>query len=233
MPESGLTSQRSAVMTCGMKSPRNARALRAVVDAQEQVAGGRQAVAADDEALDVGEVELGHAGKRSRKRDLQLLRLEPLGLERELDQPRPLVEVRVHLLDRVAAVGGEEQRRLELVRLQPGREAGPAPRVAAAVAPDGVGVLAEPGLQPLEVRVELAVEVAGEQQPRRVQRVAVPLAVAHVLDLVDHHPAPEVRPGHARERAGLALGQRVQVRGQLGRMAVEDRRQHGQRVGLA
>ena len=59
------------------------------------------------------------------------------------------------------------------------------------------------------------------------------LPVALVLDLVDHHPAAEVGPGHARERAVVALGQGVEVRGELRRVAVEDRRQHGQRVRLA
>ena len=66
MPESGLTSQRSAVMTSAIESLRKARAFTASSIAQEQVAGGRQAVAADQEALDVGEVERGQNASRKR-----------------------------------------------------------------------------------------------------------------------------------------------------------------------
>ena len=80
---------------------------------------------------------------------------------------------------------------------------------------------------------ERAVEVAREEQARGLQTVAAALPVALVLDVVDHHPAAEVRARHARERAARALRQSVQVRGELVRVAVEDRGQHGQRVGLA
>ena len=59
------------------------------------------------------------------------------------------------------------------------------------------------------------------------------LAAALVLDLVDHHPAREVGPGHAPQRAAGAFRQRFEVLGELLHMAVEDRRHDGERVRLA
>src|SRR3954454_17314556 len=50
--------------------------------------------------------------------------LEPLRGEGERHEPAALVEVAPHLGDALIAVGGEEQRALDLVRAQPRREAG-------------------------------------------------------------------------------------------------------------
>ena len=66
-------------------------------------------------------------------------------------------------------VGREEQRALDLVGAQVGGEGAGigAAGIADAVAPDRVCRRAEPGAQPLEVRLDRPVEVAREQQPGR------------------------------------------------------------------
>ena len=206
-----------------------------VVDAQEQVRGEREPVAAHDEALDVLAVDLGHrSGKVSMKRVLRSVASSFWPSSTSSSERAPAVEVLVHLLDRHAAVGGEEQRRVERVGAHVGREAGPVgvARIAAAVAPDRVGLGAHAGAQALQVGADLAVVVAGEQQARR-ERVAPPLGGALVDDVADHHPARDVRPGHARERARVALAEAFQVGGELRRVAVEDRREDAERVRLA
>ena len=189
---------------------------RRVVDAQEQVARGGQPVAADHEALDRGELErLGHVMNSAWKRACSSGRREPLRPHRELDQLRAPREVGVHLGDGLVAVGAEEQRALDLVVAEVGGERGRvcAPRVAGAVAPDRVGVVGQLGAQRLEVGVERPVEVAREQQPRGLQRIAA-LAAALVDDVLEDHPAREVGAGNARQRAGVLRAEGVEVGGE-------------------
>ena len=62
--------------------------------------------------------------------------------------------------------------------------------------------------------------------------LALALVSTLVHDVIDDHPAGEVGAGDAGQRALVAALQLVEVQRQLRRVAVDDRGQHGQRVGL-
>ena len=153
-PVSGFSDQGVAVSTSAGTSASHARGAGGVVDPGEQEARNGQAVAAHDEALDVGEVERSLiVGKLAGKRACSSSSVQSLGVEREAGDARADVEVGPDVGGGLLAVGGEEQR----ARRSGGRHAvGEAPRVVApgiagAVAEDRVARRAEAGPQPLEV----------------------------------------------------------------------------------
>ena len=209
-----------------------------VVDAEEQIGGVGVVVAVgpQDVALEVGEVD-GHAGhghppSRSRKAACRCRGIHALGGAREGDDVLALGERRAHLPDGGLRVRGDEEAGRLVVGAQVGlqRGAGGWLRRRRAAAPDLLGLGGELVAQLVEVRVQRAVEARREQQVRPGQAIGPGLVVGH--EVGDDDPAAEVRARHAGQRA-RPRAQPLQVLAQRRLGAGRDRREDGERAGLA
>ena len=202
------------------------------------------AVGAQDVALDVGEV---HVRARARhrfaffserldERRLQRRRVQALRGDGELDHPLALGERPLDRADRRVAVGRVEDAALDLVVQQVllQRRALGALGAADAAPPDLLGERRELLAQVVEVGVDVAVEVAREDEVRAVEVLLLALPPRLVVVEVRHdHEARDVRAGELREGARAGRLQAAQVGLQRLALAVLDRRHRHERVGLA